>query len=254
MVRFVSVAIGFANCNRHFDNIDIADGRLIASVMFSGPMTLISRKKTIRNALRDVAMAPFVFIFVMAWANRIWIVLAILLMLFCMWMAHDPLAGLVPSLENLYIWLLVIAFIAIAALPLAIRDYFSNGGYETVWRPTDGYQAAAIKHVGALLAGDSHRLISSLSPRFKTRTNLDYFAVEITSFSKDMGPSVSVTSVDEKEIPRQVFEDPGYNSEIDCVVQIILSDLNRQNFRVVLFLNSRHSFQIAGFQFEAFGT
>ena len=30
--QFVSVAIGFANCNRHFDNIDIADGRLIASV------------------------------------------------------------------------------------------------------------------------------------------------------------------------------------------------------------------------------
>ena len=31
-VRFVYVAIGFANCNRHFDNIDIADGRLIAIV------------------------------------------------------------------------------------------------------------------------------------------------------------------------------------------------------------------------------
>ena len=31
-VWFVSVAIGFANCNRHFDNIDIADGRLIANV------------------------------------------------------------------------------------------------------------------------------------------------------------------------------------------------------------------------------
>ena len=31
-VRFVSVAIGFANCNRHSDNIDITDGRLIASV------------------------------------------------------------------------------------------------------------------------------------------------------------------------------------------------------------------------------
>ena len=32
-VRFVYVAIGFANCNRHFDNIDIADGRLIAIVL-----------------------------------------------------------------------------------------------------------------------------------------------------------------------------------------------------------------------------
>ena len=31
-VWFVSVAIGFANCNRHSDNIDITDGRLIASV------------------------------------------------------------------------------------------------------------------------------------------------------------------------------------------------------------------------------
>ena len=33
-VWFVFVAIGFANCNRHFDNIDIANGRLIAIVLW----------------------------------------------------------------------------------------------------------------------------------------------------------------------------------------------------------------------------
>ena len=43
-VWFVCVAIGFANCNRHFDNIDIAGGRLIANVTWPESLLVYSTR------------------------------------------------------------------------------------------------------------------------------------------------------------------------------------------------------------------
>ncbi|MEZ5942387.1 MAG: hypothetical protein R3C18_13420 [Planctomycetaceae bacterium] len=211
-------------------------------------MALIKRKKTIRGALRDVAIAPFVFILAMAWANRFWLALAIGLMLFCMWMAREPLAGLIPNTETLYMWLGVIAFIAIAAVPLAIRDYFSNRGYETVWQPTKGCFEATKQHVDLLISGNFQQFHSSFSESLQFHLPRIQFQSDFDALIREFGALQSISDMEEMEIPEHIFTDPDYDSATDCIVQVALNHAGHNKSLIALYLNSSKSFEITNIQ------
>ncbi len=213
------------------------------------PVTLVKRKKTIRGALRDVAIAPFVLVLAMAWANRFWLALAIGLMLFCIWMAREPLAGLIPNMETLYMWIFVIAFIAIAAIPLAIRDYFSNGGFETVWEQTDGSLDAAKRHLDLLIQGDVPEFYSAFSEELQSEIPRTEFQAILDTMIRELGPLESISDIEETEIPEYVFTNPDFDSTIDCIVQVVVNHSGQNKSLVAFYLNSTNSFEIANIQF-----
>lgn len=214
------------------------------------PVTLIRRRKTIRSAILDVVLAPFVLMLIMAWVNRVWLALILALMLFSMWMAPEPAAKLIPDVETLATCLGAMAVIAIAAIPLAIRDYFSEGGYETVGQPTEGCLDAAAEYADQLIAGDIDGLYSSFSTRLRAEISAEGFGNVISAITKAIGPPVSIADLEELAIPEQVFTEPDNEPAFDCMVRVILSHADQQESAILLGLNSRHSLGIAKFQFE----
>ncbi len=211
-------------------------------------MALVKRKRTIRAAIRDILLAPFVFILAGIVTNLVWLFLIVGLMLFSMWMAREPLANLLPSVETVCTIIGVIVFVAIAAIPLALRDYFSNGGFETVWEPTSGCLHAAKQHVDQLIGGNVSGFCSAFSPALHLEFSQTEFDTEFKTLANELGWPVSIADQQETEIPEDVFNDPDYDSTIDCIVQIVMNHSNDRQSQIALYLNSAKSFEISNLQ------
>ena len=202
-----------------------------------------------RTAVWDVLLAPFVFLLVGIVSNLFWLGLILILMLFSMWMAREPLTDLVPSMETVYMLLGIIAFVAVAAIPLALRDYFSNGGFETVWEPTtSGCLHASKHHVNQLVAGDVVGFYSAFSTELQSRIPAEELDREFKYLTDELGFPVSIADQEESEIPKYVFNDPDYDSSIDCIVQIVMNHSNDRQSQIALYLNSAKSFEISNLQ------
>ena len=208
-------------------------------------MALVKRKRTIRSAICDVLLAPFVFILAGIVTSLVWLALVFGLMLFCMWTAREPLATLIPSMETVYTMLGVIVFVAIAAIPLALRDYFSNGGFETVWEPTGESLNAAKSHIDKLIARDVTGFCSAFSSARQSELQQSEFDSEFKSLTDELGWPVSIANHAEIEIPEHVFSGPDYDSTIDCIVQIIMNHSGDKQSIVFLYLNAAKSFEIS---------
>ena len=165
-----------------------------------------------------------------------------------MWMANEPLVNLLPSLETGYMLLGVMAFVAFAAIPLALRDYFSNGGYETIWQPTSGCLHAAIRHIDQLISGNVPGFWSAFSHTLQSEIPAEEFSREFRALTDELGWPVSIASHEESEIPDYVYNDPNYDSTIDCIVQIVLNHAGTNQSLLSLYMNSEESFQISNLQ------
>jgi hypothetical protein len=217
-------------------------------------MALVKRKRTIRAAIRDILLAPFAFILAGIVTSLVWLVLAVVLMLFSMWMAREPLTNLLPSMDTVYTIIGVIVFVAIAAIPLALRDYFSNGGFETVWEPTSGCLHAAKRHVDQLIAGNVSGFCSVFSHTLHLELPQTEFDSEFKTLTNELGWPVSIADQEEAEIPEHVFNDPDYDSTIDCIVQVVMNHSNDKQSLIALYLNSAKSFEISNLQFAPIET
>ena len=211
-------------------------------------MALVKRKRTIRAAIRDILFAPVAFILVGILSNLVWLGLAAILMLFTMWMAREPFANLLPSRETIYLLFGVMVVVAVAAIPLALRDYFSDGGYETVWQPTSGCLHATERYIDQLIKGNVPGFCSAFSPVLQAEIPIAEFDREFRVLTDELGWPLSIADHEETEIPDYIYNDPDYDSTTDCIVQIVMNHSGAKQSLIALHLNSAESFQISNVQ------
>jgi hypothetical protein len=150
-------------------------------------MPLIQRKRTIPAAIRNVLIAPFVLVLAMVVSNRWILFFALCLLLFCYWVNSQPIQLPLIQQKDVIIWLGVFAFIMIAATPLAIRDYFSNGGMETVWEP-DAACVEEGRHLAKLLLDrDDRGFYEELTEELKAKVSLAEFTQSVDVFETRVG-------------------------------------------------------------------
>lgn len=210
-------------------------------------MPIITRKRTIRGALRDILIAPLVLVLAMTYANGWWLALCVLLAISLTWLNGEPLANLVPSRESLIIGLGTLAFIAFAAIPLAIRDYFSDGGMETVWVPSEETTSAARSLAQLLLARDYASYYEHFAPTLQARLPYDSFADEMMSLTYVAGPLIAIEDARELEFADlQRFE----SSHFDAIVQVAFAHTWGRKSLLTLYLMCGENAQIVGFNHE----
>ena len=210
-------------------------------------MPIVKRRRTIRAALRDVAIAPFVFILFGFWHNAIWLTFLVVLLIILMVSRPGPLADFLPSIEAFYNLLGVFALVALAAVPLALRDYVANGGYETVWEPSEQVNAKVQEFGELLIAGEYQAFHDHFSPLLKTRCSVVQLSGQMLDTNRLLGPPVSICHVTEVEIQEHAFSELGSDQSTDAVAQLQFSHATCRKSNLTLYLNTQQSFQITEF-------
>lgn len=213
-------------------------------------MTLIRRKRKIRRILADVAIAPFAFFFVGVVTGLPTLGLIAVLMVVSMWLSGEPfanLANLVPTAETGIMVVVLFSFVAFAAVPLAIRDHVSSGGYEVIWQPTEGCMAVAQGYVELWRSGDIESLRRNFSAHLGSQMSAADLAQEFELLTHESGKPVSVESVEEQEIYCSFPESSVCDQQVDCVIKGVLRHASGRFSTVVFELNSREAFQIEDF-------
>ncbi|MGB0597309.1 MAG: hypothetical protein ACPGLY_11525 [Rubripirellula sp.] len=213
-------------------------------------MTLVRRKRKIHRILADVAIAPFAFIVVGVVTGLPMLGLIAVLMLVSMWLSGEPfanLANLVPTAETGIMVVVIFGFVAFAAVPLAIRDHLSSGGYEVIWKPTEGCIAVAEEYVESWRSGHIESLRRNFSEHLGSQMTAADLAQEFELLTHELGKPVSVESVEEQEIYCSFPETSVCDQQVDCVVKSVLRHANGRSSTVVFELNSRDEFRIEEF-------
>jgi hypothetical protein len=213
-------------------------------------MPIITRKRTIRGALRDILIAPLVLVLAMTYANRWWLTLCALLAISLTWLNGVPLANLVPSRESLAIGLGTLAFIAFAAIPLAIRDYFANGGMETVWVRSEETTAAARSLAQSLLARDYSSYYKHFAPGLQARLPYDTFADNIAALTQATGPLIAIEDARELEFAAPQRFESAQPPSFDAIVQVTIAHPLGRKSMLTLHLMSIVQAQVVDFKHE----
>ena len=209
-------------------------------------MPIVRRKKTIRGALRDVAIAPFAFLLAGVVLNLAWLVLALILMLLCMSLGREPWMNLIPSKEVAFTLLGVIAFVALAAIPLAIRDYFADGGYEHVLEPSPEAVGRAREFAQSLMKADYDACYQQFSPALRSEMSLAEFRVTAGLFTSDWAPD-SIDHIAEVGVSGMVVAEPDFADKIDTTVQVAFAYRGDPCIVLALYLNSKKAYQVEMF-------
>ena len=208
-------------------------------------MTIIRTKRTIRAAIASVLLAPFITMTIGFLSSLFFFLLILPLLLFCMWVSREPLTDLWPSMETIYVILGSMVFIAVAAIPLAIRDFFSTGGYETVWQPTDGSQEAAEHYAASLRNGHLHEFVSELPGWSKGECVREDFLADAKMVLDELGPITSIEDVEEIAIAEELLNDTDYDVSVDSVVQVFFMHSGQENWSMLtLQMKSLESFRL----------
>lgn len=155
-------------------------------------MPYVQRKKSIVTAIKSILLAPVALLFVGIVTGLPFLILGAILCVWCMWMAGEPWGNVMPTQEQFIVCLIVVAFVALAAIPLAIRDYFSNGGYETVWEPSADLDEFARTIGNQLLAGDHDSVYACYSDELKSEVTRTQFEQRIRSVHDKLGRWVDI--------------------------------------------------------------
>gem|GEM_PF-5777472 len=92
-----------------------------------------------------------------------------------------------PSQETIVVSLYGIAFISIAAIPLAIRDFFSGEDKELIWLPDEKCVSLSARFANCLLARDFNGAFNLLHPEEQSCTSLDEFISTFASIWDSLG-------------------------------------------------------------------
>jgi hypothetical protein len=207
-------------------------------------MPLVKRKRSLLDIPINVMGAPFVFLFVNFVMAAPFLVLGLILLLFCMWMAGEPLSAHVPTKETIYLLLGTIVGIALAAIPLAIRDYFANGGYDTVWERTPECIQAGETYANLVLTQQYESLYAKFSEHLRTERTLSELCMRFEAISKSVGPPVAVNSVDEDVMSQPTSTEEDGGDDVDGILRIVFDHENDNQSVLVLFLNCNRAFEV----------
>jgi hypothetical protein len=213
-------------------------------------MTFIKLRKSVRPVLAKVVLAPFNMVFtglMVAWIVRYLLLIGLCAMFFSMWMAGQSFAGVLPDRETCVVLLLVMGSIWLVAIPLGISDYFQDGGYETVWRPTPGCREAVESHVEKLIAGEITDFYALLSPALQAELPEEELVTIIDHITQACGPFAALEGGEELEIMAEGRLNPDGPPDSDCLLQLQLRHANGTETCGLFYLNSREAFRIEQF-------
>ena len=145
------------------------------------------RKRTIAEAMIDVLIAPFVFFAVLFVSSLPLLLLTIFLCLLSMWLAGEPLGNPLPTPEQWFVVLALWCVVALAAIPLAIRDYFSEHGYELVWEPSDECHEFARRTADQLLNEEFAAVYDQFSEELQSKMTLEQFEQHVQAIWGESG-------------------------------------------------------------------
>jgi hypothetical protein len=181
-------------------------------------MPLKPQKPTVRGAVQDVLLAPFVFVFAAAYTFR-WILLfGVGCMALCRLFGAD-MSGLTPRRETVFSLIGSFALVAIAAIPLAIRDYFSGTGGGLVWEPDESCLTAIRGYAGMILTRDYGSLRKHLHPWITETTSPEEVIAAIDSATAGEPAPVAVHEVQEIPIP---VETVSGIEDVDTIARVVL--------------------------------
>jgi hypothetical protein len=181
-------------------------------------MPVKPKKPTIRGAVQDVLFAPFLFVFVAVYSFR-WILLfAVGCMALC-WLLGADMLGLVPRRETVFALIGSFAVVAIAAIPLAIRDYFSGKGSGFVWEPDESCLTAVRGYAEMILSREYGSLQKHLHPWITATKSQEEVIAAIDSATAGEPAPVAVHHVEEIPIPADAVSDV---EDVDTVARVVL--------------------------------
>lgn len=177
--------------------------------------------------------------------NLPWLLLIAVLWLVSIWLSGQPVGLWLPDRETIFILMGVMVFVALAAIPLVIRDCFANRGYERIWVPTPKATDVASGYIGWLIDEQPDRLYERFSPELKARVGIDLLNEQFDWMKRGIGLPCFLKSIRELELPGGK---PFADYEFDCVVQGVTLHDQDQPASFIFYLDSRSDFEIAGYQ------
>lgn len=212
-------------------------------------MPVIPRGPSIRASLRKVIIAPVGFLLVTVVLNWwVWVA-ALVLLLFSMLMAHEPLSSFVPGSECFVTMAGVAIVIMIAAVPLTIYEYFRPGSDGFTWIPTVECAEIARVYSRLLIEGKLAEFYKKFSTELSAEFTHERFCSIIELWLLAHGECESVVSAGEVEIaPEDIAGEIGCRS-MDALIEVVVIHKPSSKRSVNLFhVNTRNHYQIVGFE------
>ncbi len=166
-------------------------------------MPYVKRKSKIVDAVYQIVLAALLFTVLCLMAYPIGWVFGN----FCNWLSGAPMESLELSGKDYCILLGVGLFAAIAATPLALRDYVSNGGYDVVFEPSEEVMEHGRVFGKMLMNQQFGAIYKSFTDELQTWFSVDEFLEELNWELKSLGVPTAIESVQETE--------SGYGNELD---------------------------------------
>ena len=137
-----------------------------------------------------------------------------------------------------------------AGIPLAIRDYFSNGGMETVWEPDAACLEEGRRMAKLLLDRDDRSLYESMTAESRSALSLSELSKSLDALEARVGRLRSVADVAEVPIPHGLYSHPDFNARFEASIRIRFeSDKPTENPVAVVYLKCREGFSVVSCQF-----
>jgi hypothetical protein len=211
-------------------------------------MPLIRRPRSLWKALRDVAIAPPMFLLVGVLAGLPWVLLSLVLVA-CLWLAAEPLGDLAPWGEVVFGIGGVAAIVTVAAIPLAMRDYFSGGGCETVWMRSPACEDAARGYAELLIAGDGHRVYDRFAPSLRAELPRSLLEHSIRVLHAHWGPPIGIDRLEERPLDSPHHVAAAQRAGFDAQVNVVLVHESGRHSTLTLSLNCGDAFQIVEWEY-----
>jgi hypothetical protein len=210
-------------------------------------MPLIPRRPTIQASFSKVILAPIGFLLIGLVTSWRILVVACVLMLFSMFMANEPLSGLVPSTEWFVTMVGVVIVIMIAAVPLAILEYLRPGSDGFTWVPTADCAEIARVYSRFLIEGRYQELYQNFSSELKAEFTYEQFSSTVSHWLAKNGACESVISASEVQLDAEDIAVETNRRGMDALIEVRILHESTSKRSVNMFcLSSQHDYQIVG--------
>jgi len=139
-------------------------------------MPLVTRKRGLLSCIADVVFAPIAFVGAGLITTWPFLLLAAACAVFCFSVSAQTLELDWPSREFIIIAVGTLVFIALAAVPLVIRDYILSAGLEYVWIPDEKCVMVGRQFAEFLLSHNFQGAFALMHPEAKANMDIKQFS------------------------------------------------------------------------------
>ena len=203
-------------------------------------MPLCQQKRTLASTIGQIFLAPFIFLAVNILSSSVFLLLALSLLVWSIWLNQQPLASLIPPWKSLGLSGLIVLFLMLAAIPLAIRDHFANGGYERVWKKSAAALEAGQQYAEWLRTGQLDALAAHFTPALKADPPFRRGHHQWPEFLWLNDPPIQLLDAEE----RHLTDETAFDWQCDTHVSFRYLHRSSQISQGSMFLDSQNDYQI----------